>query len=288
MISKKVVYTADFHGNVVKYKKLVDYAIRNSADFVIIGGDLTPKRVALEMLLETQRKFIEKTLPELVAPLKKERPKSRLFLMMGNDDAAANMDVLQKNNNNLYEIIHDKRIQLTDKIDIIGYSFVPITPFGIKDWEKFDTEKMPDGKVSFAGIKSTKKGWYPFVFTEGYAAKDSIKKDLENERFRKNANNTIYVMHAPPYNTNLDKMWISKDFEIISVGSTAVRDFIEELHPFLTLHGHIHETVDVTDEFNNRIGKTLSMAPGNYDTGKTLALIEFELEKPEYAKRIKI
>ena len=39
----KIVYTADIHGNLVQYKKLVDYSLKNKAKAVIIGGDIAPK-----------------------------------------------------------------------------------------------------------------------------------------------------------------------------------------------------------------------------------------------------
>jgi uncharacterized protein len=47
---------------------------------------------------------------------------------------------------------------------------------------------------------------------------------------------TIYVPHAPPVNTSLDRISSGRH-----VGSTAVRKFVEEFQPTLVLCGHIHE-----------------------------------------------
>lgn len=47
---------------------------------------------------------------------------------------------------------------------------------------------------------------------------------------------TVFVPHAPPYGTKVDIIHTG-----IHVGSTAVRDFIEEAHPTVVVCGHIHE-----------------------------------------------
>ena len=48
--------------------------------------------------------------------------------------------------------------------------------------------------------------------------------------------NTVFVPHAPPYGTKVDIIHSG-----LHVGSTAVREFIEDAHPTLTVCGHIHE-----------------------------------------------
>jgi len=42
-----------------------------------------------------------------------------------------------------------------------------------------------------------------------------------------------------------------------------LRAFIEDRQPYLTLHGHIHETVDLSGDFVERIGRTRCAAVGN-------------------------
>lgn len=46
----------------------------------------------------------------------------------------------------------------------------------------------------------------------------------------------IFVPHAPPRDTKLDKIMLGKH-----VGSTAVREFIEQRQPDVVICGHIHE-----------------------------------------------
>jgi Icc-related predicted phosphoesterase len=47
---------------------------------------------------------------------------------------------------------------------------------------------------------------------------------------------TIFVPHAPPYGTKVDIIHSG-----IHVGSTAIRDFIEQAQPTVAVCGHIHE-----------------------------------------------
>jgi Icc-related predicted phosphoesterase len=278
-----ILFTSDLHGNRFQYKKLAEYARQVSADSVIIGGDICPWRAELQFCIKDQRRFLEDELPELLEPAKA----SKIYLMMGNDDASANMDVMYR----LYETIHARRIQLDDNFEIIGYSNVPITPFGIKDWEKYDLSDVPDNMLvdyqqnkqgySLEGIKSTKNGWVPFRFKPEMEKQDSLQKDFENEWFTKHAEKTLYVVHTPPFQTDLDVIFAKEH-----CGSIALRLFIEKYQPCLTLHGHIHETVSRTGRFQQKIGNTMCMCSGNHDKDNRLAVVVFDLYKPEEAKRI--
>lgn len=292
MPSFTIVYTSDIHGNEIQYSKLHDFAKRASADAVIIGGDIAPKGISTDVFIQAQRDFLEKILPAFARRLKKAG--SKLFLMMGNDDCATNMDVLEKHDSKLYHVIHNKRLKLADDFEIVGYSYVPITPFGIKDWEKFDFSNVPEHfrkeyeyrkrtDCQYWGWKTAGQKWVDFTFPKDAEQTDSIQKDLESVLFTANPKKTVYVMHTPPYGTNLDFVgwgW--------HVGSMALKQFIDEKQPYLTLHGHIHNTVDVSGKFMQAIGKTVSMCSGNCNTKNELALLVFDLYKPEKAQRIVI
>ncbi|MFH1065110.1 MAG: metallophosphoesterase [Nanoarchaeota archaeon] len=289
-----IVYTSDIHGNETQYNKLHDFAKKAFADAVIIGGDIAPKGVSTDLFIQTQRDFFEKKLPEFAKHLKKSLPKCNLFLMMGNDDCATNMDVLKKQDSKLYTLIHNKRVKLADDFDIVGYGYVPITPFGIKDWEKFDLSNPPQhflkeymnrlaNDANFKGYKTSNGNWVPFVFTQEMMGSDSIQKDLKGILFTAKPNKTVYVMHTPPYKTNLDLVGKNRH-----IGSMAVKMFIEQRQPYLTLHGHIHETVAVSGEFKHKTGNTLSLSSGNCNTKNELALLVFDLYSPENVKRLVI
>ncbi|MFC1623560.1 metallophosphoesterase [Patescibacteria group bacterium] len=295
----KVIFTSDIHGNEIQYKKLVDFVVKEKPDFVIIGGDIAPKKFYQENFIEGQRSFFKNKLPELLNPIKKELPNCKIFLMMGNDDAMSNMDVLEENDGKLFYLIHNKRLKLSDELDLVGYGYVPITPFGIKDWEKYDFSNTPEkfkydyeirklSNYRLNAKKSSSEGWVPFEFTPKIEKENSIQKDLESEVFVKNTNRTIYVIHCPPNGTSLDMVLSYEAGKKSHVGSFAVRDFIEKYQPFLTLHGHIHETVDVSGKYQDKIGETLCMSSGNHNTGDNLMLLIFNTQNPSEAKRLKI
>ena len=55
----------------------------------------------------------------------------------------------------------------------------------------------------------------------------------------------------------------------------AVLGFIKRKQPLLTLHGHIHESPDVSGSWKQKIGRTISMNPGSN------AFAVVDLEKPD-------
>jgi Icc-related predicted phosphoesterase len=87
--------------------------------------------------------------------------------------------------------------------------------------------------------------------------------------------NLVAVLHPPPYGTDLDKApELSEDLRVqmegneprlASVGSKAVREFIEERQPLIGLHGHVHES-----KAAERLGATLCLNPGSEYTLGTL------------------
>jgi len=69
----------------------------------------------------------------------------------------------------------------------------------------------------------------------------------------------------------------------VHVGSIAVRRFIEARQPLLTLHGHIHESARLTGAWQDRIGRTVCLSAAH--DGPELALVRFDLERPDEATR---
>jgi Icc-related predicted phosphoesterase len=69
----------------------------------------------------------------------------------------------------------------------------------------------------------------------------------------------------------------------VHVGSIAVRRFIEERQPLVTLHGHVHESARLTGSWRDRIGRTHLFSAAH--DGPELALVRFDLEDPASATR---
>ena len=290
-----VVYSADLHGNEVQYEKLVGFAKSISAHSLVIGGDIAPKRGDVKSFIYIQRSFLSERLPKLLLPFKREFPDSQIYLMMGNDDCACNLDVLKRYDDELFHLIHGRRLNMTEDFDIVGYSFVPITPFVLKDWDKFDLSEVPSALATeytkikscnyrFHGFKSTLEGLEHFHFTESMEKEDSIQKDLNESLFTEEPEKTVYVTHTPPNNTHLDQIR-----DGLHIGSMAVRMFIEEHQPYLTLHGHIHETVAISGHFKEVIGNSVSLSAGNDDFGNyvpnDVSVLIFDLYNLKSTKR---
>ncbi|MFQ6125797.1 MAG: metallophosphoesterase [Candidatus Heimdallarchaeota archaeon] len=80
--------------------------------------------------------------------------------------------------------------------------------------------------------------------------------------------NCIFNLHCPPFDTELDiapeldesltVIFRQGRMSMVSVGSTAVRESIEEHQPLLGLHGHIHESRGAF-----KIGRTVCINPGS-------------------------
>ena len=69
----------------------------------------------------------------------------------------------------------------------------------------------------------------------------------------------IFVPHAPPYGTRVDIIHAG-----IHVGSTAVRDFIEDYQPDVVLCGHIHEARGQDKIEETKIVNCGTAKAGNY------------------------
>jgi hypothetical protein len=90
----------------------------------------------------------------------------------------------------------------------------------------------------------------------------------------------IFNFHAPPYGYALDMApELSKDLiqaldRKIHVGSRAVARMIQKYQPFLSLHGHIHESRGI-----QKVGKTTMINPGSEYSEGILRGVILEIDK---------
>jgi Icc-related predicted phosphoesterase len=112
----------------------------------------------------------------------------------------------------------------------------------------------------------------------------TIREDLNRLTKPMNYKKAIYIMHSPPFGTKLDLIQGEK-----SAGSRSIKVFIEEHQPFLTLHGHLHESPEISGSYIDRIGETISVNPGQFalsGRGSTkLQAVIFEIENAEETLR---
>lgn len=255
----KLIYTADLHGNEAFYKRLLKKAEEENIDAIVIGGDLCGREGnTIKEKINSQKIFLENFLMPLFKEFKQNNKNKEIYLIMGNDDFRINFEVLENaEKNKILKSIHNKPAKLNKNYSIAGYSFVNPTPFRLKDWEKsdFDDDKSPH-QLFAEEIRSIEK-------EDG-----TIQADLQKLKKISNPEKTIYVIHAPPFNTKLDIITTGAH-----VGSKAVREFIEKEWPLLTLHGHIHESPQMSGSWRDKIGDTICINVGSKYPAKILNCI---------------
>lgn len=279
-------FVSDFHGKKEKYNKLYHYILQHPPDILFLGGDVLPHGYYLHK--GESDDFIENELVSHFKNLKKKLGERypKVYLILGNDDPRSNEERIARlgEEHQLWEYIHNRHVEYED-LDIYGYSFIPPSPFGLKDWEKYDVSRFVDPGCSHPseGMRTIKPDYDPEY--------ENIKDDLQELAGDKELSNAIFLFHSPPYDTPLDRAALDGKMVDhvpmdVHVGSIAIQRFINERQPLLTLHGHIHEASSITGEWNIRMGDTL-VVNSSYD-GKEMALVRIDTQKLDSADRLLI
>lgn len=267
-----VLYTSDLHGIKDLYLELFELAGQKKARSIVIGGDMLPVRGPFQRSLQEQKDFIFNFLePELRASLQKE-PRATLYAMLGNDDwQASNSHLRTLAEKDLLRLLHGEKHEFTAGYEIIGYAHVPPTPFIIKDGERRD---LRDDAIHSQRCTACRSQGVKIVSVDPlqhFSGVKSIEEELRLLPSPRDFRRSIYVMHAPPFETNLDRL-----FDGRWIGSRAIRAFIERCQPYLTLHGHIHESSEISGAYLDRIGQTICVNPGQ--STEELYAVVFDLE----------
>lgn len=292
----RLFYASDIHGTEVLWRKFLNAARSYEADVLVMGGDLTGKAViplvekdgGYEVELFGERRWItgEDQVDELerqvrgkgmyphrmsaseverVAALSEDEHEewfadvmldtfnlwldlagdrlegsgAHCFVMPGNDDPPGVAEAIEN---------HSDGVDACDgqMVEFDGYSMVSL---GYSNPTPFDSPReLPEDEI----------------YSRVSELADSVP-DISR---------CIFNLHVPPYDSQLDTApELDENLEVvmagsepkqIPVGSTAVRQLIEEYQPLLALHGHVHESAGAI-----RIGRTLCINPGSdYHTGR--------------------
>jgi len=270
-------FVSDLHGRIPRYAALAARLREAPPDALFLGGDLLPHAAAVG--------FVEETLAPLFASLRESLGERypRVFLILGNDDPRSEeQDVRAGETRGLWQYAHMRRLPLAD-CEVYGYSYVPPTPFLLKDWERYDVSRFVD-----PGSVSPEEGRRSVPLSEGEARNATIAADLEALFTEADLGRAVCLFHSPPYRTKLDRAGLdgrSVDHVPLDVhvGSIAIRRFIEDRQPRLTLHGHVHESARLTGSWRDRIGSAWLLSAAH--DGPELALVCFDLENPAGATR---
>jgi Icc-related predicted phosphoesterase len=269
-----------------RYSSLFKAVKEERPDAVFLGGDLLPACFrALEgggsLPDDFIRDFLGPALSEIRASMGEDYPE--VFAILGNDDLRVEEDAMRAvEAQGLFSYVHGLKAPI-GRWMVYGYSYVNPTPFLLKDWERYDVSRYVD-----PGCVSPEEGHRSVPVTPEEQRFTTIKEDLDLLAAEDDLTDAVFLFHTPPHGTDLDRADLDgKLIEGIQpdvhVGSIAVRRFIEERQPLLTLHGHIHESGRLTGSWKQKIGRTW-MFSAAYD-GPELALVRFNLEDPGEASR---
>ena len=268
-------FTSDMHGQGELYEQIVTLAAARQPAAVLLGGDLAPHGTGAAGV-QHQRVFLEGFLVEFARRLREAAPGVELLLLMGNDDWAANHDVLEHYDGTLWRSLHAHAIEVQG-VWVAGLSWVPITPFSIKDWERWE-DGREEAPARLSGWLSGREGLREFRFDAERRA-PTIAEGLLELASLSPAAETVYVLHSPPLDTACDVIATRQH-----VGSRAIRAFIEERQPRLVLSGHIHESPRVSGSWRDLLGRTPVVNPGQFGSPQ-LCGAWFDPRQPEATLR---
>lgn len=243
----RILYTSDTHVHPSYFDRLLTAAEQIRPDAVIIGGDIIPDwQGGIRASIEPHKAWLRNKLIPRLQNFRAAYGNVPVFLDLGNDDIAAARFLLEEKDGTDLHLLHMRLVKLNEHLAVAGYMKVNPTPFRIKDGEKpdcrdrsglYDHGVEKKGSITSTGFET------PFVLDP---AAGTIEDDLnelsgmlESEAWQ--GFSFIFVSHAPPKDTDLDRTSAG-----YNVGSTAVKRFIERWGPsgrlLASFHGHIHES----------------------------------------------
>jgi len=275
------MFVSDLHGKKRRYNTLFKIIEKEKPDCVFLGGDLLPGGFGINIDID---KFLQDVYLSKVSKLKQSGIETRFFTILGNDDPRIYENILiDAEKDNLIEYVHNHTVSFGN-LFVTGYSYVPPTPFRLKDWEKYDVSQYVD-----VGAISPEKGVRTIDVSEDKIRYSTIAEDLKELSKKAPVEKTIFLFHSPPYNSNLDRADLDDKMVDhapidVHIGSIAIQRLIKKKQPLLTLHGHVHESTRITGHWKEKFGKTYSFNAAH--DGSELALIRFRTDDLENATRV--
>jgi Icc-related predicted phosphoesterase len=288
-------YASDVHGSEQCWRKFLGAGRFYAVEALIMGGDLTGKGVVpvtvdgsggfeATFLGERQAGAGEQQLEELRAAIRYnglypwEAPADEVARVDADPAAQeALFDEVMARELGRWIALADERMQpLGIGVYVMpGNDDPPVCDAVIADarWVTACSERLvqvgPHEMISCAYANPTP--WNSPRELDESALYDHIKRLADQVE---DPSTAIFNLHVPPHDTGLDTAnEMNPDLTLVykggqpspvPVGSTAVRQIIEEYQPLLALHGHIHES-----RGEAHIGRTLCINSGSeYNSGR--------------------
>jgi len=268
----KIIYVSDLHGCKWKYEELINIAQKYGAKVVINGGDMLPKSGNLF----SQADFITDYLDTHFAKFNESGIYYLCFL--GNDDLKIFDDLFERVCNKYPFVISLAQHKYNlDGYEFIGFNWAVDYPFRLKDRCRMDTKEYIFHRQFGSGLLSTQNGLEEISDWISYAnTLPTIQDELSQLIRPEDMEQSIYVMHMPPSGLGLDECYSSH-----KVGSKAIYNFLESNQPKLSLHGHIHESPQVSGKWFSKLNQTLCIQPGQL---KPFTYVSIDLQTMKFER----
>lgn len=270
----KILYTTDLHGSKQKYLRVMEHAKKLDVDAVLNGGDLLPVNS-----YRLQDSFIVNFLDDHFSQY--ESSSIHYLYVTGNTDLKCFDNLLQKISSSYHfvENLSHKKVNIGE-FEFIGLDLMADYPFPLKDRCRMDTYNSQFKKQCSKAFLSSFQGWkYLDDWYSNVKSLPSLEEELENLPQPADMNKAVYVMHMPPAFLNLDVCHGN-----IKVGSKSIHDFIQKKQPFLSFHGHIHESPEISKVWKCITRNTWCIQPGQGN--EKLIYVICDLDKMEFHRVI--
>ncbi|MBN1779968.1 metallophosphoesterase [bacterium] len=261
----RILFTSDLHDHDHRYRELQDLCQKHAPDLILLGGDCFPRQGQTDASIAGQKRFIETRFSRFLI---ETAPVTTGFIP-GNNDWAACLPVLrQLQKGSALHILTEGPLKIRNWT-VLGYSYVPPTPFSFKDFEKRDRPEDPWPLNGTAVVSD--RGSIAAVPAETlFRARNTIEEDLAMLHSG-DSSREILVSHTPPWGTMLDRLSSGGH-----AGSRALREHIGHRRYAFSMHGHIHESPRISGQFWDRLGKTACFNPGQAEDCLCAILVDTE------------
>lgn len=283
----KLFFSTDIHGSNKCFKKFLKAGDFYKVDFLILGGDLTGKKI-IPIIKQANGKFVSGFMEqetvmsqEELGQVVKTIEDSGHYPYITDKEGYEELNSKKKREDIFKRLIIERFrewVQLAEK-RLKDTKFKVYLTGGNDDPLYVDDILKSDYMINVEGKVVNLDEDYQMIST-GYSniTPWNCPRDITEEELQEkieamisqveNIESCIFNFHCPPKDTGLDECpRLDKNLKPIveagsiamyGAGSTAVRSVIEKYQPLLGLHGHIHESRGF-----NEVGKTLCLNPGS-------------------------
>lgn len=270
----KLLHTSDFHGDLGHYERLVAAAEKVKPDLVVLGGDMLADDSALEpeTMGHGQPDWVRGPFRNAILKLREAIGDREILTIFGNHDWYSSIDAMNDlASEGLLTVLESDRVHQVLGLNFVGYSCSPPTPWFVKDFERLD---MPGDTLPLLGgarwnAQFSRAGTHdaPFLFNDKPTMSEELAKLVIPPQ------PWVFVAHSPPHGTKLDRSRHNDAW-----GSRAIKSTIEKHKPFLSLHGHIHDSPGTTGTCHETIGQTVAVNPGQSQWTLHYAVITIDVD----------